>query len=82
MLGPSENQPSGSLFCDLFGAVAQLVERVVRNDEVGSSTLLRSILKVFPANKPASESWPPKPSERPFPHPTVPHTTRLNRVAS
>ena len=27
-------------FCD--GAVAQLVERIVRNDEVGSSTLLRS----------------------------------------
>ena len=24
------------------GAVAQLVERIVRNDEVGSSTLLRS----------------------------------------
>src|SRR5262249_22071570 len=26
-----------------IGAVAQLVERIVRNDEVGSSTLLRSI---------------------------------------
>jgi hypothetical protein len=27
------------------GAVAQLVERIVRNDEVGSSTLLRSTLR-------------------------------------
>jgi hypothetical protein len=32
-----------------FGAVAQLVERIVRNDEVGSSTLLRSTFQGFHA---------------------------------
>src|ERR1051325_2131655 len=31
----------------IFGAVAQLVERIVRNDEVGSSTLLRSTSGMF-----------------------------------
>ena len=39
---PAPTVPPGPVGHILFGAVAQLVERVVRNDEVGSSTLLRS----------------------------------------
>ena len=39
-----------------FGAVAQLVERVVRNDEVGSSTLLRSTSGMVAAHAEATRA--------------------------